>query len=291
MGISLSLSVENAFSKCNYSKNRFFWGGYLPYLSILGGKNTVLNQIRDKLQFLINGPARLAIKLHITPNQISTIAFVISSIAAISLAFPDYLLRNYVIVSPQFYFWFGWIPLAIFGLGSYLDAIDGTVARETGKATNYGAFLDSTLDRASDAIILLGIILGGMIWPWSSRLNALIGFFALIVVMLISYVRSRAEIEGVCMKGKGFMERAERVLFIVAIIIIDWVAFAVQTQYFGGWTLQWLFPVGFVIFTLLCLQTLWVRFSWTYKWLNNKLPASTIARYQQISSGITPEEK
>jgi phosphatidylglycerophosphate synthase len=199
-----------------------------------------------------------------------------------------------VIVSPQFYFWLGWIPLAIFGLGSYLDAIDGTVARETGTASNYGAFLDSTLDRASDAITLLGLILSGQIWPWGSsgnKINNLIGFLALVVIMLISYVRSRAEIEGVIMKGKGFMERAERVLFIVGIYLIDWIAFAIQTQYFGEWTLDWIFPAGFIIFTILCLQTLWVRFSWTYKWLNHKIPASTIEKYQKIASNSVQEEK
>ncbi|MHA1745974.1 MAG: hypothetical protein ACTSWW_08230, partial [Promethearchaeota archaeon] len=140
-------------------------------------------------------------------------------------------------------------------------------------------------------ITLLGLILGGMMWPASSQINNLIGFFALVVVMLISYVRSRAEIEGVIMKGKGFMERAERVLFIVGIYLMHWLAFAIQTQYFGKWTLDWIFPAGFIIYTLLCLQTLWVRFSWTYKWLNHKIPASTMEKYQKIASNSVQEEK
>ena len=84
------------------------------------------------------------------------------------------------------------------------------VARKTGQTSKFGGFLDSTLDRISDSVIVLGLIWSGeMIWPWDFKINCLIGFISMGTMLLISYTRSRAEIEGVIMKGIGFMERAE----------------------------------------------------------------------------------
>ncbi|MHA1646962.1 MAG: CDP-alcohol phosphatidyltransferase family protein [Promethearchaeota archaeon] len=233
----------------------------------------VLNNYRGKLQFFLDGPANFLIKLRIGPNMTSFIGFFFTLLGSVFLAFPTIFLRGYtIIIDPGWYFWWGWVPLLSFGIGSYFDALDGTVARKTDKISKFGGFLDSTLDRFSDATIILGLILGNMIWPWgnSSSINDLIGFAALSIVLLISYTRSRAELEGVEMKGVGFMERAERVLLIIIAYLIDWIVFCIQEQYGGGWHTKWIFPAFFILFTLLCFETLIRRMWHTYKTLNEK---------------------
>jgi archaetidylinositol phosphate synthase len=89
----------------------------------------------------------------------------------------------------------------------FLDAIDGVLARNTGKVSRFGGFLDSVSDRYSDAIYISGIIIGGLC-------TSVVGLAALVGALMVSYTRSRAEAEGVQMAGVGFAERAERMLFL-----------------------------------------------------------------------------
>ena len=245
-----------------------FYKGFIRILNFGYMVAMVLNKYRDRFQKLIDGPANLCIKLHISPNQLSFIAFLVSIVGATTFAFPHIFLFNYTQISPKWYFWWGWVPLLLFGLGSYLDVLDGTVARKTEQVSHYGGFLDSTLDRLSDGAIILGLVMGKMLWPWeedSLKINALLGFMTLMFVMLISYIRSRAENEGVEMRGIGFMERAERVLFILIAYVVTWVVYCIQTQYFDGFTLLWIFTSFFLIFIILCFHTFMVRIIHTYR--------------------------
>ena len=92
-------------------------------------------------------------------------------------------------------------------VSGFLDAIDGVLARNTGKVTRFGGFFDSVLDRYSDILLLSGLIIGGLC-------NTIAGLLALAGSLMVSYTRSRAEMEGVKMAGVGFFERAERLLFL-----------------------------------------------------------------------------
>ncbi|MFB6491003.1 MAG: CDP-alcohol phosphatidyltransferase family protein [Thermoproteus sp. AZ2] len=101
-----------------------------------------------------------------------------------------------------------WVFIAVVGA---LDVLDGAVARARGSPTRSGALLDSTLDRAADAVILL-------YFPWRSPAlltAALAGTF------LISYVRARAESLGLSMRGVGFMERGERLIYLFLASIVS----------------------------------------------------------------------
>ena len=95
-------------------------------------------------------------------------------------------------------------------LSGFFDAIDGVIARTTGKVTSFGGFFDSVSDRYADALVLSGITLGGLCNPFY-------GFAALIGSLMVSYTRSRAEAAGVTMAGVGFAERAERMLILAAV--------------------------------------------------------------------------
>ncbi|MFN3803638.1 MAG: CDP-alcohol phosphatidyltransferase family protein [Pyrobaculum sp.] len=102
--------------------------------------------------------------------------------------------------------WQAGLPPWLFILTSgLLDVIDGAVARGRRLTSKAGAFLDSTLDRYSDAVYLL------YFWP---RVDPLAIYVALIGTFMISYARCRGEALGVEVKGRGFMERGERVLYL-----------------------------------------------------------------------------
>ena len=92
-------------------------------------------------------------------------------------------------------------------LSGFLDVLDGAVARRHDRATPFGAFLDSTMDRFADAIIFIGIIFGGYC-HW------FVGVLAIHSAITVSYVRARAESQGVeC--NVGIAERAVRLIIIM----------------------------------------------------------------------------
>lgn len=95
----------------------------------------------------------------------------------------------------------------------FSDLIDGYMARKAGLVSVWGAFLDSTLDRAADAAIFAGIVL----WyagPGDSVMYASIALACLILGSLTSYTRARAESLGLDAKG-GIAERADRLVLIL----------------------------------------------------------------------------
>ena len=99
-------------------------------------------------------------------------------------------------------------------ISGLFDAIDGVIARTTGKVTMFGGFFDSVSDRYADAFVLAGVTLGGLC-------NPIAGFAALIGSLMVSYTRSRAEAAGVAMVGVGLAERAERMVILAAVTFIS----------------------------------------------------------------------
>lgn len=107
------------------------------------------------------------------------------------------------------------IAASLLLLSGFFDALDGAVARASGKESAFGAFYDSMLDRVSDTALIIGITLSGII-------DTFIGMLLLASTLLVSYTRARAEGLGVDMKGIGVFERAERMIFISASSYIEY---------------------------------------------------------------------
>jgi len=97
--------------------------------------------------------------------------------------------------------------------GGFFDLVDGVVARERGIATRFGAFLDSTLDRWADVVLLVGISVY-YAREGAPQHVALAGF-ALATTVLVSYTKARAQLELEHFEV-GVMERAERVVVLAA---------------------------------------------------------------------------
>ena len=148
-------------------------------------------------------------RTRVTPNSL-TVSGISLCIAASVLVFFEN--RNEIL-----YFWLGAV---LFVAGSLLDILDGALARRSGKGTPFGAFLDSTLDRVSEAVMLGAIALvfarHGDTVALGLTIAGIVGSF------LVSYTRARAEALG--LKGDvGIGSRAERVVVITAgLVLAPW---------------------------------------------------------------------
>jgi len=98
-----------------------------------------------------------------------------------------------------------------------LDLLDGALARSSGRANAFGAFLDSTLDRYAEAVVFVGL----MVWfaSQSNLRGELFAVVALVGSLMVSYTRARAE--GLGLHGEiGFFARPERVIALAVGLIL-----------------------------------------------------------------------
>lgn len=152
--------------------------------------------------FLDKPLAPILKNININPNILTITGFLITTLSA--LVIPGNLMLGGILI------------LA----GGVFDMIDGIAARINKRATDFGAFLDSVLDRYSDAFLLLGFS-----WFFLKN-NSLTGVYlcigTMVGAMLISYTKARAEGLGKdC--HTGIMERPERVVLMAFGAITGWV--------------------------------------------------------------------
>ncbi len=113
-------------------------------------------------------------------------------------------------------------------LGGGCDLLDGRIARKRGMASKRGAFIDSTLDRYSDAAVYAGLL-----WLFAGdRVLSLIVFSAALGAMLVSYARARGEALGV-QDAPAFAQRPERILLLVLACMLS----PLESAIFGLWGL------------------------------------------------------
>lgn len=150
------------------------------------------NILPQKLPRGIADPLGRAVgKLGVTPNMVSVFGILGNVLAA-------------WLITQQELLWAG----IVFIIFSLLDLVDGAIARATGQATAYGAVLDSILDRASEAIVLVGCA-----WYFGDRgewWQVTLAYLALFGSIAVSYMRARAEVAGMAMRD-GLFRRQERV--------------------------------------------------------------------------------
>ena len=147
----------------------------------------------------------------ITPNVLTLFGLVITGVGALLVAMGQLLI--------------GGVVLAFAGL---FDIFDGALARAAGKVYRYGAFLDSTVDRYSEGVVYLGILIYFL--DQHDGLRPIIVLIALAGSFLVSYVRARAQSLGFTC-DVGILARPERVVIIVAGLLLESLGIKI-----GGWT-------------------------------------------------------
>jgi CDP-diacylglycerol---glycerol-3-phosphate 3-phosphatidyltransferase len=134
------------------------------------------------------------IESRLTPNAISLTGFALNLLAA-------------VLVWEQLMFLGG----IAFIVGSTMDTLDGRYSRMSGKGTPFGAFLDSTLDRVEEGIVLTAV--AGYFALHGNRFAAAAVVIAVVASLMVSYTRARAEALGVECKV-GIATRPVRVVIL-----------------------------------------------------------------------------
>lgn len=140
------------------------------------------------------------IESRLTPNAISLTGLVLCLVAA-GLVYADELFLGGV----------------AFVIGSFCDMLDGKYSRMSGKASPFGAFLDSTLDRIEEGAMLT-VIAASFAADGNQLVTAVVGI-AIVSSLMVSYTRARAEALGVECKV-GFGNRAGRVIILSAGLLL-----------------------------------------------------------------------
>jgi len=164
----------------------------------------LLTKFKQTVQLQLTSVAKSIHNLGLSPNQVSILGIVLAVLSAIT--YWQWKPNSFLLILA---------PLLMLASG-LLDALDGALARLYGKATKFGGFFDSLLDRYADAVIICGIILGGLTEvTW--------GLAALMGSLLVSYARARAEAAGVKMESVGLAERAERLVLLALASFLSFV--------------------------------------------------------------------
>lgn len=161
-----------------------------------------LQKVRKSLEKYIAEPAvQLLKKTRITPNAVTCLGLLITVVAAVLIALGHPFIAGFIVL-----------------FAGLFDMLDGTLARLTNRVTKFGGALDSTLDRLSEAVVLIGIMVLFVKDP--SILGVTLAGTALIGSQLVSYIRAKAE----ALKIKcevGIITRPERVIIITLGLLLS----------------------------------------------------------------------
>lgn len=157
----------------------------------------MLSRFRSGWNKIMTPPARFLLRLGLHPDVITWLG----TIGTVCVA---------LIFFPRGWLWQG--PLVMLAF-IFSDSIDGTMARLSGRQSNWGAFLDATLDRIADGAVFGGLALY-FAGPGDSILWAGISIVALVLGQVTSYAKARGEAQGFTV-DVGLVGRADRLLIVL----------------------------------------------------------------------------
>jgi CDP-diacylglycerol--glycerol-3-phosphate 3-phosphatidyltransferase len=170
-----------------------------------------LTQVRKSAYHITEPLVPFLVRRHITPTTLTWIGFAISLGAAALIATGHLFPAGFVVL-----------------VSGFFDMLDGALARHNNQVTRFGAVLDSTLDRISEAVLLLGVLIFYLSSSDHPTIGILITGLALIGSPLVSYVRARAETIGLECKI-GLFTRAERVIVLAVGLLASHFSYALVT--------------------------------------------------------------
>lgn len=168
---------------------------------------TFSNDSRTRIKKVFEPIALGLGRLGLTPDGLTLIGFGITVVGAILVALQHWTVGGVIVF-----------------LGGVFDMFDGTLARATGKASRLGAFMDSVFDRWGEALVYLGIVIGGEL-AGHTRVPILAAM-AMGSAFMVSYVRAKSEglgfTAGTGMAAVGIMPREVRLVILsIGLIFAD----------------------------------------------------------------------
>jgi len=167
--------------------------------SARSGGIPMTSRIKSKARELLNPAANFAAELGISPTAITVVGLILAVASGWALAVGRFPTAGVLLI-----------------LAGACDMIDGAAARAANRATRSGAFVDSTIDRYSEMVVLLGALIYYQTRSPAAPepLTAVLIFLALGGSFLVSYTRARAESLGTGCEV-GIAERPERLVIVI----------------------------------------------------------------------------
>jgi len=163
---------------------------------------TKLSEFRKTAgDYLTRLVVRLLAKTPVAPNTITWFGFALTLGAAVLIITEHFIAAGFVVL-----------------VAGFFDMLDGALARSTDRVTRFGAVLDSTLDRLSEAVLLLSIMV--IYAREQSTLGILVVGLALLGSLLVSYIRAKAEALGLECEV-GLFTRPERVVVLALGLLLS----------------------------------------------------------------------
>ena len=170
---------------------------------------TISNDSRARIKKVFEPIALGMGRLGLTPDGLTLIGFGITAVGAVLLGAQLWLVGGLVMF-----------------VGGVFDMFDGTLARATGKVSPLGAFMDSVFDRWGEAIVYLGIVVGGV--RAGSDAVAILAAAALGAAFMVSYTRAKSEglgfTAGTGMAAIGIMPREVRLIILILGLVVTGIA-------------------------------------------------------------------
>ncbi|NPE29167.1 CDP-alcohol phosphatidyltransferase family protein [Methanococcoides sp. SA1] len=199
-----------------------------------------IDSFRPAATRILDPIARSVANKGISPNALSVGSLVCAALAGISFYFS--------VDNPLS----ALIAIFFVALNSFLDALDGAVARYLRTDSKKGDFLDHVIDRYSDVFIICGMFFGGHV-QWQ------IGTVAIVCVLLTSYLGTQAQALGIGRFYGGIMGRADRLV----LILIASLAYYIHSEaIFGYTTIGWcliVIAIGSHITAIQRMGSIWKR--------------------------------
>jgi len=152
-------------------------------------------------EYLTQPAVKLLARTPVTPNTLTWLGFWITVGAAVLVATGNLFAAGFVVL-----------------VAGFLDMLDGALARTTNQVTRFGGLLDSTLDRLSEAILLLSIL--ALYTRGQQVAESLLVGIALFGSLLVSYIRARIEALGIECRV-GLFTRPERVIILALGLLLS----------------------------------------------------------------------
>lgn len=157
----------------------------------------MFGRLRSLMTTVFTPVARVLQRLGVSPDAVTITGTVVVTALALTLLPTGHLLLGGVLI----------------GVFALCDALDGVLARHTGRTSSWGAFLDATLDRVSDGAVFAGITVYFVLHPEVpyATWGLLAALACLVLGGVVPYARARAEAVGATART-GVAERADRLV-------------------------------------------------------------------------------
>jgi len=171
----------------------------------------LVREIKPHFEKSIQPILTVLTRVHVNPNTMTLLGLVFVIVGSIFL----YM---------RIHFW----SFVFLALGGFADALDGSLARKNGTKSEFGAFLDSLVDRFSDASPFIAISLSS-----EEDYLSFLSLLALVFSFGVSYAKARAESLGIAL-NVGTFERTERWLTLLAGILLNMIEISVLVIFLGS---------------------------------------------------------